>query len=124
MRTSMAYFAGVGTVVAAVAVGLGGGLLISNIVSPHEPRTEMSKLEQRMASKPIPVANAPSEPVSYLAATGPDGSQPDDGSGSRAEAANRAGQCRIDAGAAGRSAGIGKCGASRRRRHRRKPLRP
>ena len=27
MRTSMAYFAGVGTVVAAVAVGLGGGLI-------------------------------------------------------------------------------------------------
>ena len=69
MRASMAYFAGVGTVVAAVAVGLGGGLLISNIVSPHEPRIEMSKLEQRMASKPIPVSNAPSEPVSYLAAT-------------------------------------------------------
>ena len=29
----------------------------------------MSKLEQRMSSKPIPVSNAPSEPVSYLAAT-------------------------------------------------------
>ena len=69
MRASMAYFAGVGTVVAAVAVGLGGGLFISNIVSPHEPRIEMSKLEQRMSSKPIPVSNAPSEPVSYLAAT-------------------------------------------------------
>ena len=39
MRTTTAYFAGVGTVVAAVAVGLGSGLLISNIVSPHEPRT-------------------------------------------------------------------------------------
>src|SRR5205814_3388299 len=42
MRTTTAYFAGVGTVVAAVAVGLGSGLLISNIVSPHEPKTEMS----------------------------------------------------------------------------------
>jgi len=69
MRTTTAYFAGVGTVVAAVAAGLGGGLLISNIVSPHEPRTEMSKLELRMSSKPIPVSNAPSEPVPYLAAT-------------------------------------------------------
>jgi len=76
MRASMAYFAGVGTVVAAVAVGLGGGLLISNIVSPHEPRIEMSKLEQRMSSKPIPVSNAPSEPVSYLAATAPAASSP------------------------------------------------
>jgi hypothetical protein len=71
MRASMAYFAGVGTVVVAVAAGLGGGLLISNIVSPHEPKTETSKLEQRMSSKPIPVSNAPSEPVSYLAATTP-----------------------------------------------------
>jgi hypothetical protein len=62
MRTTTAYFAGVGTVVAAVAAGLGGGLLISNIVSPHEPKTEMSKLELRM-SKPIPVNNAPAEPV-------------------------------------------------------------
>ena len=76
MRASMAYFAGVGTVVAAVAVGLGGGLFISNIVSPHEPRIEMSKLEQRMSSKPIPVSNAPSEPVSYLAATAPAASSP------------------------------------------------
>ena len=62
MRTTTAYFAGVGTVVVAVAMGLGGGLLISNIVSPHEPRIEMSKLELRMA-KPIPAGNAPSEPA-------------------------------------------------------------
>jgi hypothetical protein len=69
MRTTTAYFAGVGTVVGAVDLGLGGGLLISNVVSPHEPKTEMSRLEQRMSSKPIPVSNAPSEPVPYLAAT-------------------------------------------------------
>ena len=76
MRISTAYFAGVGTVVAAVVAGLGGGLLISNMVNPHSPRTEMSKLEQRMSSKPIPVMNAPSEPVSYLAATQPAASGP------------------------------------------------
>jgi hypothetical protein len=69
MRTSTAFFAGVGTVVAAIAAGLGGGLLISNIVNPHEPKTEMSKLELRMSSKPIPVTNAPSEPVPNFAAT-------------------------------------------------------
>lgn len=63
MRTSTAYFAGVGTVVAAVAVGLGGGVLISNIVSPHAPRIEMSKLELRMSEKPIPATNASSEPA-------------------------------------------------------------
>ena len=79
MRTSMAYFAGVGTVVAAVAVGLGGGLIISNVVSPHEPKIEMSKLEQRMSPKPIAVTNtaAPaSEPNAYLAATAPASSGP------------------------------------------------
>ena len=36
MRTSMAYFAGVGTVVVAVAARLGGGLLMGNIMNPHE----------------------------------------------------------------------------------------
>src|SRR4029077_16846823 len=66
MRITTAYFAGVGTVVAAVAMGLGGGLLISNIVSPHEPKTEMSKLELRMSAKPIAVSNAPSEPVPQI----------------------------------------------------------
>ena len=47
MRTSMAYFAGAGTVVIAIAAGLGGGLTIANIVSPHASNQEMSKLEQR-----------------------------------------------------------------------------
>jgi len=63
MRISTAYFAGVGTVVAAVAVGLGGGVLFSNIVSPHAPRAEMSKLELRMSEKPIPATNVSSEPA-------------------------------------------------------------
>lgn len=63
MRTSTAYFAGVGTVMAAVVAGLGGGLLISNIVSPHEPRIEMSKLELRMSERPIPATNVSSEPA-------------------------------------------------------------
>jgi hypothetical protein len=69
MRTSMAYFAGAGTVVVAIAAGLGGGLLIANMVNRHSPRQEMTKLEQRMSSKPMPVSNAPSEPVQYLAET-------------------------------------------------------
>jgi hypothetical protein len=63
MRTSTAYFAGVGTVMAAVVAGLGGGLVISSIVSPHAPRTEMSKLELRMSERPIPATNASSEPA-------------------------------------------------------------
>jgi hypothetical protein len=78
MRSSVAYFAGVGTVVGAIAAGLGGGLVIANIVSPHSPKdspkAEMTKLERRMSPEPIPAANAPAEPVPYLAtqpSTGP-----------------------------------------------------
>ena len=67
MRISTAYFAGVGTVVAAVTVGLGSGVLISNIVSPHAPKTEMSKLELRMSEKPIPAANVSLEPAANVA---------------------------------------------------------
>jgi len=75
MRITTAYFAGVGTVVAAVAMGLGGGLLISNIVSPHEPRVEMSKLELRMSAKPIQASNAPSEPAPQAAPAAADSAQ-------------------------------------------------
>ena len=32
MRTSMAYFAGAGTVIVAIVAGLGGGLVIANMV--------------------------------------------------------------------------------------------
>ena len=76
MRTTTAYFAGVGTVAAAVVAGLGAGLLMANIASPPKQSAEMTKLEQRMSSKSIPVVNAPSEPVSYLAATEPAASGP------------------------------------------------
>jgi hypothetical protein len=76
MRTSMAYFAGAGTVVVAIAAGLGGGVLISSVVDSHSSSKEMTKLEQRMSSKPIPVSNAPSEPVSYLMAIQPAASGP------------------------------------------------
>lgn len=61
MRTSTAYFAGLGTVVVAVAAGLGGGYLAATIVNPHEPA--VSKLERRMSTAPIAAAIAPSEPV-------------------------------------------------------------
>ena len=73
MRTTTAYFAGVGTVAVAIAAGLGGGLLFSNMVAPHQPKyaAEPTKLEQRMADRTIPVSSTPSEPVPYLAATQP-----------------------------------------------------
>jgi hypothetical protein len=67
MRTTTAYFAGVGTVAVALAAGLGGGLLFSNIVAPHQPKyaAEPTKLEQRMADRTVTMtsASAPSEPA-------------------------------------------------------------
>lgn len=70
MRTTTAFFAGAGTIVVALAMGLGGGMLISNIVSPHLPKegAELSKMERR-TTEPTSVSNAPSEPVSYRDAT-------------------------------------------------------
>ncbi len=88
MRASMAYLAGAGTIVVAIAAGLGGGLTIANIVNPHRETREISKLEQRMAAKPVPqsaeadqakaqvnntqadkASDQPKTPVPYLAAT-------------------------------------------------------
>jgi hypothetical protein len=73
MRTMTAFFAGVGTVAVALAAGLGGGLLFSNIVAPHQPKyvAEPTKLEQRMADRTIAMTSSPSEPAPYLAATQP-----------------------------------------------------
>ena len=67
MRTSMAYFAGVGTVIAAVGAGLGGGYLAANIA--HPPTQAISKLERRMSAEPITVSAAPAESVRHVATT-------------------------------------------------------
>ena len=70
MRSAMAYFAGAGTVIVAISAGLGGGMLISNIVSPNQPKqgsTEMTRLERRMSPEPIQAMNGSSQPVPYLA---------------------------------------------------------
>ena len=69
MRMSTAYFAGVGTVVVAVAAGLGGGYLAANVANP--PTQTISKLERRMSAEPIRVSTAPAEPVAQAAATAP-----------------------------------------------------
>ena len=78
MRTTTAYFAGVGTVAVALAAGLGGGLLFSNIVAPHQPKyaTEPTKLEQRMADRTITMTSAPSEPLPNQAAAQPTAATP------------------------------------------------
>src|SRR3979409_2737950 len=51
MRASMAYFAGAGTVIAAIVGGVGGGLLISDMISPKSPKqaAELTRLERRRA---------------------------------------------------------------------------
>src|SRR3954465_4771047 len=69
MRTSMAYFAGVGTVIVAVGAGLGGGYLAANIT--HPPTQAVSKLERRMSAEPITVSTAPAEPVPKVAEKNP-----------------------------------------------------
>src|SRR5258708_19718732 len=69
MRAATAYFAGAGTVIAAIVGGVGGGLLIADMISPKSPKgTEMSRLERRMAAEPIQGTTKPSEPVPYLVA--------------------------------------------------------
>lgn len=65
MRTSTAYFAGVGTVIVAISAGLGGGYLAANIANPHSPG--VSKLERRMSAEPISVAAAPAQPRAVAA---------------------------------------------------------
>jgi len=65
----MAYLAGAGTVVLAIAAGVGGGLVIANVMSPHAPKQELSKLERHGSPEPSPSTKDPLVPVPYLAAT-------------------------------------------------------
>jgi len=73
MRASTAYFAGAGTIIVAIVAGLGGGLVIADIMGAKSPKpgTEMTRLERRMSPEPIKAAEAPPEPVPYLAAAQP-----------------------------------------------------
>ena len=69
MRASTAFFAGAGTVIAAIVGGIGGGLLFADIISPKSPKQEMTRLEQRMSSQPIQVKADPSESAPNPAAS-------------------------------------------------------
>ena len=71
MRASTAYFAGAGTVIAAIVGGIGGGLLFADMISPKSPKQELTRLEQRMSSQPIQVKAEPSEPAPNPAAPPP-----------------------------------------------------
>ncbi|MCK1738860.1 hypothetical protein IVA79_34025 [Bradyrhizobium sp. 138] len=74
MRASTAYFVGAGTIVAAIAIGLGGGIVAGNIMNPVTSKQgpDTSKMAQRAESAGAPAAtNAPSangasERVNYL----------------------------------------------------------
>ncbi|PJG54877.1 hypothetical protein CVM73_12335 [Bradyrhizobium forestalis] len=62
MRASTAYFVGAGTIIVAIAIGLGGGIVAGNIMNPIAPKQgpDTGKVAQRTE------ANAPPERVSYL----------------------------------------------------------
>ena len=75
MRASTAFFAGAGTVIVAIAAGLGGGLVMGNIMSPQQGHHAFSRFERRAAPSqspqpwPITTAKTAGPPVPYLAAT-------------------------------------------------------
>jgi hypothetical protein len=69
MRALTAYFVGAGSIVAAIAVGLGGGIVAGNIMHPIAPKQgpDTGKMAQRAESAASPVmTTAPSERVQYL----------------------------------------------------------
>ena len=68
MRASTAYFVGAGTIVAAIAIGLGGGIVAGNIMNPVAPKQgpDTSKMAQRTEAASAPIQSAPSERVQYL----------------------------------------------------------
>jgi hypothetical protein len=69
MRASVAYFVGAGTIVAAIAIGLGGGIVAGNIMHPIAPKQgpDTGKMAQR--AEPVAATtttSAPSDRVQYL----------------------------------------------------------
>lgn len=69
MRASTAYFVGAGTIIAAIAIGLGGGIVAGNIMNPVSSKQgpDTSKMAQRAESAGAPAAtNASSERVNYI----------------------------------------------------------
>jgi outer membrane biosynthesis protein TonB len=68
MRAATAYFVGAGSIVAAIAIGLGGGIVAGNIMHPIAPKQgpDTSKMAQRAEAAAPVTTNAPSERVQYL----------------------------------------------------------
>ena len=61
MRASMAYLAGAGTIVVAIAAGLGGGLVISDVINPHATR-ELGKVKLQMKARQANAAQQSPQP--------------------------------------------------------------
>jgi hypothetical protein len=69
MRASTAYFVGAGSIVAAIAIGLGGGIVAGNIMHPMAPKQgpDTGKMAQRAEPAATPTTtSAPPERVQYL----------------------------------------------------------
>ena len=68
MRASTAYFVGAGSIVAAIAIGLGGGIVAGNIMHPIAPKQgpDTGKMAQRAEAATPATTSAPSERVQYL----------------------------------------------------------
>ncbi len=68
MRASTAYFVGAGSIVAAIVIGLGGGIVAGNIMHPIAPKQgpDTGKMAQRTEAAAPATTNAPSERVQYL----------------------------------------------------------
>lgn len=68
MRASTAYFVGAGTIIAAIAIGLGGGIVAGNIMNPvvTKPAPDNSKLAQHAEAAKPATTSAPSERLDYL----------------------------------------------------------
>lgn len=69
MRASTAYFVGAGTIVVAIAIGLGGGIVAGNIMNPVAPKQgpDTGKMAQRAEAAATPATtSAPSDRVQYL----------------------------------------------------------
>lgn len=69
MRASTAYFVGAGSIVAAMAIGLGGGIVAGNIMQPMAAKQgpDTSKMERRAdTDAAATTTSAPPERVQYL----------------------------------------------------------
>jgi type IV secretory pathway VirB10-like protein len=69
MRTSTAFFAGAGTIIAAIGLGLAGGLTVASMTNPRADRHETSLLDRRKSDDATHAATSQQPPIPYLAAT-------------------------------------------------------